>query len=506
MKRILTTTAVVVFLGCAAASAIAAGRTWTDHSGKFTIEAELVDIEGETVRLRRPSGDEFTIPLARLSAADQEYVRRQAAGAAAGDSSQATLDEIEFLAGSKLRGKIVARDEQTVTIEAIIGGRTMTRKTPLSTVRAITSGGRREVLQAAGPDDSQPAGNPSSGASSGAAGTGTARNRSRAEIDSLIDRLGRTPPDWFDSVALNYPQSLDLSWPEKPEGPWNPQKNVGQYVWDIINPNPGRWREGIRFMHHLLSVHEKNPATRVRVMESLGRMYQDFEQDYARAAFWWRQAGAESGSGSPSGVKLAECYWKLGNKQMAVALLGRLPLYFPSIKLWADMGETRRALQLADAAARSYPDIACIYAGDACRVAGMSREAIAYYQKVLEVPATGQAQGRIERNQQRARANIDGIRIFDMLDLRKVADGTYQGASPAYAGDLRVRVVVQAGRIVSVDVTAHQDKQFYSALTDTPRQIVEKQGVKGVDAVTGATITSEAIINATARALASGTR
>ena len=37
--------------------------------------------------------------------------------------------------------------------------------------------------------------------------------------------------------------------------------------------------------------------------------------------------------------------------------------------------------------------------------------------------------------------------------------------------------------------------------TETPAQIVEKQVVRGVDAVTGATITSEAIINATAKAL-----
>ena len=59
-------------------------------------------------------------------------------------------------------------------------------------------------------------------------------------------------------------------------------------------------------------------------------------------------------------------------------------------------------------------------------------------------------------------------------------------------------------RIVSVRVTKHEEKQFYSALTDTPSQIVKKQGVKGVDAVTGATMTSEAIINATAKALAGG--
>jgi uncharacterized protein with FMN-binding domain len=468
----------------------------------------LVDAEGGVVRLRRSTGQVISIPLARLSEVDQEFVRRQAGGAALAPgeaSEEQTVDEIEFRAGSKLRGKIVARDDQTVTIETVVGNRTMTRKCALSTLRAITSGGKREVLQSAGQDDSATAGNPSGSASGGASGS-AAGNRSKAEVDALINQLGRKPPDWWDSVTLNHPQSLDLSWPEKPNGPWNPQKNVGQYVWDIINPNPGRWREGIRFMHHLLTIHEKNPATQMRVMASLGRMYQDFEQDYARAAFWWRQAGAESGPGSPSGVKLAECYWKLGNKQMAVTLLNRLPVFFPAIKLWADMGETRRALQLAESAARTYPDMAYIHAGDACRVAGMSREAIAYYEKVLTVPATGKTKERVERYHQRARANIDGIRIFDMLDVRRVPDGTYQGVSPSYAGDLRVRVVIQGGRIVSVEVTDHKDKQFYSALTDTPRQIVEKQGIKGVDAVTGATITSEAIINAVARALASGVR
>ena len=49
-----------------------------------------------------------------------------------------------------------------------------------------------------------------------------------------------------------------------------------------------------------------------------------------------------------------------------------------------------------------------------------------------------------------------------------------------------------------------KDKQFYSALTDNTRKILEKKGVKDVDATTGATITSEAIINATAKALHQG--
>ncbi|MHC4353293.1 MAG: FMN-binding protein [Planctomycetota bacterium] len=53
-------------------------------------------------------------------------------------------------------------------------------------------------------------------------------------------------------------------------------------------------------------------------------------------------------------------------------------------------------------------------------------------------------------------------------------------------------------------MTKHKERQFYSAFTDTPNQIIARQSVKGVDAVTGATMTSEAIINAAAKALAGG--
>ena len=56
----------------------------------------------------------------------------------------------------------------------------------------------------------------------------------------------------------------------------------------------------------------------------------------------------------------------------------------------------------------------------------------------------------------------------------------------------------------SVKVISHSEKQYYAALTDTPAQIIQKQSVKGIDAFTGATITSEAIINSTAKALSSG--
>ncbi|MBC8869710.1 MAG: FMN-binding protein [Planctomycetes bacterium] len=417
----------------------------------------------------------------------------------------ASADVIELLSGAKVDGKVTDIDKaaKKVTFERLLGGRPYSRVYPYSQIHAVTLGTKRYIL------NEKPVGSSTTGSSTSSKTTKRPRSgnrRTKADIESLIDQLGRTPPDWYESTPLDYPQTLDLSWPQKPPGQWNAQKNMGQYIWDVINPNPGRWRGGIRLMHHLLKHHENDSAKLNRVMGELGRMYHDFEEDYGRAAFWWRRAGLDGARQSPQSVKLARCYWKLGNKDMAVSMLNRLPAWSNTIKLWADMGETDKAIQLAEAfAGGGYPDMAYLYAGDACRVAGDSRKATSYYEKVLKVPATGRQAQRVQRNHSRARANIEGIRIFDSLDLRRVADGTYRDHSPAYAGELHVEVAVRGGRIESVKVTSHKEKQFYSAISDTPRQIVEKQGVKGIDAVSGATITSEAIINATARALSKGT-
>ncbi|HUT93555.1 MAG TPA: SHD1 domain-containing protein [Thermoguttaceae bacterium] len=482
-------------------------RTWTDSTGEHQTEAELVDLRDGVVRLKRADGQVVSIDLETLSAADQAFVKQHAGkepqnvGGTVGMAASASTDAaIELLGGATVEGRVTARDGKHVTLETTVAGRTYSRKYALSRIRAITVGGKREVV-------SEPAGG-DGGSSTGLDASAAAPlgiERSPAEIQGLIDRLGRTPPDWWDSVPLDFPKTLDLSWPQKPPPPWNAQKNVGQYLWDVIQPNPGKWREGVRFVHYLLERHQDDREKRTRAMTTLGRLYYLLLQDYARAAFWWRQAGVGPGSQSPHGVNLADCYWKLGNRQMALDLLDEIPVYYSTIKLLADMGETTRALRIAEAAGRGpFRDMAYLYAGDACRIDGQYQQAIAYYQKVLDVPATGRAKQRIERNHQRARANVEGIKIFDMLDLDRVADGTYRAASPGYADQVHVEVTVRSGRIESVRVTGHKEKQYYTALTDTPRKIIEKQGVKGVDATTSATITSEAILNATAKALASG--
>jgi uncharacterized protein with FMN-binding domain len=109
---------------------------------------------------------------------------------------------------------------------------------------------------------------------------------------------------------------------------------------------------------------------------------------------------------------------------------------------------------------------------------------------------------RVQRNQQRAAANIEGIKLFDTLDLARIPDGKYQGSSLGFEEPLQVAVTVRRGRIEAVEVTAQHEKQPYAALIETPARIVAKQSVKGIDTTSRATITSEAVINATAKALA----
>lgn len=331
--------------------------------------------------------------------------------------------------------------------------------------------------------------------------------RSRAEIEKLIETVGKTPPDWWEATPLTYPPTLDLDWPLRPEGPWNARKNVGQYIWDIINPNPGRWKEGIKLVNHLMIRHQKDRAKLARAMETQGRMYHDLVEDWARAVFWWRMSERYGGWADP--LSLAHCYWKLGSKDMAVEVLAQLPYddtrHGMLIKLWADMGEFDKALALAERkAADGMPTIAYLVAGDTCRLAGRYAEALAYYRKVLGAPSGFGREGDIQKDRERAQASLEAIQWFDTLDVARVPDGKYTASSIAYAGPLHVEVAVRGGRIEAIRVTKHEEKQFYSALTDTPNQIIRKQSVQGVDAVTGATMTAEAILNATAKALAAG--
>lgn len=400
-------------------------------------------------------------------------------------------DEIEFLSGTKIAGQVTQIDKvgKKVTFVAKIGTRTSSRTFLFSQIHSVLYRGKQYVLNAKPAD--------------AALTPGQRLERTEEEVQAVIDSIGPTAPAWLASVHLNYPRTLDLSWPDPPNKVWQNQRYPGQYVWDVINPNPNRWREGVKLMHHIIDENGNNRMAQVKAMNQLGTLYAGFLEDWPRAAYWWQQAGKGTPGAAGAGgfrvgyeVGLAKCYYRLGNKQMAVDVLNRTGGTPP---IWCELGEHDRALREAEKARHGWmKEQALIVCGDVCRHAGWYDKALDYYAQATRLPKNDKYKNTIPQ----ARERIVALRAEQAIDLSQLPDGKYSGQAVGYSGTLRVSVSVRQQRIESAKVTRHVEKQYYSALTDVPGQIVQNQSIEGVDATSGATITAEAIVRASAQALA----
>ena len=84
----------------------------------------------------------------------------------------------------------------------------------------------------------------------------------------------------------------------------------------------------------------------------------------------------------------------------------------------------------------------------------------------------------------------------------KYKDGTYSGSASGFSGTLQVSVQISNDVITSVTVTSHNETQGFAdrAIEEIPRKILSSQSTS-VDVVSGATYTSNGIINAVNNAL-----
>ena len=64
-------------LAAIAAPVSAAPRVWKDNTGKHEIEAEFVSYQDGAVVLKKSDGSEISVPMRRLSSADQRFVREE---------------------------------------------------------------------------------------------------------------------------------------------------------------------------------------------------------------------------------------------------------------------------------------------------------------------------------------------------------------------------------------------------------------------------------------------
>ena len=400
-------------------------------------------------------------------------------------------DSVEFLNGSIAKGKIlqIRKADKEFDFQSKVGVQVLKRTYPYHKVHAVTLNGKRFVLT------------PKTDSANTKDGVA---NRTDSEVSTLISTVGKSPPDWLASTKMNHPKTLNLDWPLKAEGKWNESKNVGQYMWGRVNPNVSRWKPGVKLLYEVIDRHQGKASLLQRDWEALGEKYFTLFQDYPRAAYWLQKAKVTTSK--PSGVHLAECYWRMGNKAMAMKMLSGTRMHFDAIKLLGDMGEIDRALLIAKAYANTnVHNEANLNAGDALRGAGRLDEAIEYYQRILDRNQARNAE-YLKRYRGRASGALEAIKLFDKADVSKVAPGKYKAASVGYNGQLEVEVEIADKKIANVRVTKHREKQFYAALSDTPKQIIDKQGFQDIDGTSGATITSQAIVNATAKAMAKGVK
>jgi len=224
---------------------------------------------------------------------------------------------------------------------------------------------------------------------------------------------------------------------------------------------------------------------------------------YAHLEDWPRAAYYAGKMERQNPIRLAECYWRMNCKPMTNRILKKLK-YDPTrqcelVKLYADMGNLKKALALAEQRARQTPDIAYLMAGYACRQCKQYNLAIEYYEKAAAATKGGRD---LKQNKERALECIKATKNLKSAKVSLIPDGSYRGSAKGYQGPVEAEVTVKNGKITDVKVLKHRENKELESLTVIPARIVAKQGIVMVDAVSSATISSEAVMNAVANALA----
>ena len=332
---------------------------------------------------------------------------------------------------------------------------------------------------------------------------------SAATIAALIDRGGKEKPDWWDKVSLNYPSTLDLTCP-KSVG-WKPKLVPAVWMYDVVSPNPARWKECTKFWHFVLANAKQNKFAEAEkeATQTLAFCYGEMLQDWPRSIYWCQQADEKCGKADHRTIAMAEAYWRLESRTLAVKTLQSLAQdnteHGSMIQLYAKMGDFTTAYALAKTKIAQDEAIGWFMTGYTAQLLGDWGKALDAFTQTKKTPQNKSGR-KWKETVDRATAAAQAITLFENLNLTKIPDGTYKDSSTGYAGPITVEVTVAAKRITGVRVSNHREKQYYASLVEVPANILAKQHVKDVDATMGATITSEAIVYATAKALRQGQR
>ncbi len=91
-------------------------RVWTDSTGRYTLDAELVSVDDRTVVLQRADHEMVAIPIEKLSEQDREFLKSKEAR----EHVRKTNDNVQTWTlrdGKKITGRIVEYAQRDVTLQ-----------------------------------------------------------------------------------------------------------------------------------------------------------------------------------------------------------------------------------------------------------------------------------------------------------------------------------------------------------------------------------------------------
>jgi uncharacterized protein with FMN-binding domain len=265
--------------------------------------------------------------------------------------------------------------------------------------------------------------------------------------------------------------------------------------WDTNKP----WKDARLEIRRLLALDEASVRQGVRLTwlyaqkQDIGDghelpMYLFMSGNYAWATLEYpKYLRRVAGKGATHGyVSYAACLSHFGEYDQALAVLNQAMNDLP-LPPWRVANQATIQNHLGDLYARK---------GDLDKAREHYGEAIRLY------PLSDQPYGRhlLHRQTAKVQGKLD-LLALESLSTARLREGVYLGKSMGYSDkkEMEVSVTIRAGKIADVSVK-HEEKIDLNATTLIPRRIVDQQSLK-VDGITGATITSQAIVDGAFQAL-----
>lgn len=290
--------------------------------------------------------------------------------------------------------------------------------------------------------------------------------RAAAEERRLAQAVAKVkiPPDWLADVPIHYDTSK----------PW---KDARLHIRSLLAARKNR--EAIKLTYDYLVVRKANTNDHEYPLY----LYLGGELAWAAKVYIERLRPKPEGH-THEYRSLASIYLHFGEPQKALEVLN-VALEHPPKPPW----RIATIAQLHD------------HMGDVYARMGDTDKALEHYRTAIDTfPRSRQPYGRhlLHRQATRVQAKIDLI-VRKTLDVARIANGTYRGASPGYAKTLHATVVVRDGRFADIRLR-HEEKIDQGATTLIPQRILAKQSLQ-IDGITGATVTTQAIVDAVCDAL-----